>query len=183
VTRFAWGILSVLPWLGVVGCAAGLDGQAGPKSMRIDPAALATSPPVQPDAEWRVRVPLGTEPLADHVCRLSDQYELIEIRSSAKWRSFCQMTGLADCDAAPDFSKGTVVGLIASVGEPVDGSWPTDISEIRLQRDGAAWIRTRFRTGVYRPLLSDAYCNLAYVKGLSRVILVEINRRAFLTAQ
>lgn len=178
--RFALASLPLLLALIAMGCAGGPNGA---RVIRVDPASLATSPPIQPDAQWRVRIPLGTEPLADHVCRLCDQYELIEIRTPDKWQSFCQQTGLASGTPTPDFSRGMVVGLIASVGEPVDGSWPTAISEIRLQGNGAAWIRSRFRTGVYRPLLADPYCNLAYVKGLNRVILIEINRRAFLTAQ
>jgi hypothetical protein len=75
-----------------------------------------------------------------------------------------------------------VVGLVARVGLPADGNWPTAISEFRLQEDGTGWLRSQFRTGLYRPLLVDAYCNIVYVKGLKRVLLVEINRRAFLTA-
>jgi hypothetical protein len=126
---------------------------------------------------------LGLKPEADNACTLCDQYELIEIRTPAKWRTFCDQAGLEGGSPAPDFSRGVVVGLIARVGEPADGVWPTAIDEIRVQDDGAAWLRSRFRTGLYRPLLVDAYCNLAYIKGLRRVILVEVNRRAFLTTQ
>ncbi len=176
-------LLTFLSGLSLLGCASGSGGEPASRSVRIDPATLATSPPVHPDAQWRVRIPLGSEPRADHICRLCDQYELIEIKTQAQWQAFCEQTGLDDANGTPDFDRGIVVGLVARVGESADGFWPTSISEVRLQGDGAGWLRSRFRTGVYRPLLVDAYCNLAYVNGLRRVILVEINRRAYLTAQ
>ena len=174
-------ILPLLICTTLVGCATRQRVHPQTPAIRIDPAALASSPPIHPDAQWRVRVPLGSVPQVDHICQLSDQYQLIEIKTPTKWRAFCAQTGLPADTPCPDFSQGIAVGLVALVGVPADGTWPTAINEIRLQRDGAAWLRTRFRTGLYRPLLVDAYCNLVYVKGLRRVILVEINRRAFLT--
>lgn len=164
----------------LAGCAAKPGPNPAPQTIRIDPAALATSPPIQPQTQWRVRIPLGEEPQVDHICTLCDEYALIEIRNPQTWKRFCKQTGL-ECPT-PNFDAGTVVGLVAVVGEPVGDQWPTSISELRLQDDGAAWIRSRFQTGVYRPLLVDSYCNLIYHSGLKSVVLVEINRRAYLTS-
>jgi len=174
-------VVSVPLILSVAGCAH--TKVAPTTSIRINPSSLASSPPIVPDAQWRARIPLGAKPQADHICKLCDQYELIEIRTPRRWLAFSEQTGLQPGGTTPDFSRGIVVGLVARVGEPADGAWPTSISEVRLQDDGGAWLRSRFRTGLYRPLLVDDYCNLVYIKGLKHVILVEVNRRAFLTAQ
>jgi len=183
VRRSVAALLGFLCAWGLPGCSA--PSGNGPKaySVCIDPATLARSSPICPDRQWHVRVPLGVNLAADSLCKLCDQYDLVEIRTPARWRAFCEQTGLTQPDPPPDFTRGAVVGLVAKVGEPVDGNWPTAISELRLQEDGTGWLRSQFRTGLYRPLLVDAYCNLVYVKGLKRIILVEINRRAFLTAQ
>ncbi len=177
-----WTAVSVWTCLAILlaGCAAQPGPQSAPQTIRIDPAALATSPSIQPETQWRVRIPLGQEPLVDHICTLCNEYALIEIRKPETWKRFCSQTGLDS--PMPDFTRGTVVGLVAVVGEPVGGQWPTSIRELRLQNDGAAWIRGKFQTGVYRPLLVDSYCNLIYHKGLKSVVLVEINRRAYLTS-
>ncbi|MBN1344320.1 MAG: hypothetical protein JXQ73_16655 [Phycisphaerae bacterium] len=174
--------LSLLLGTVIAGCAGTPRTGSVPSTIRIDPASLASAPAIHPDAQWRVRIPIGTTPPADHICHLCDQYAVIEIRSPETWRAFCNQTGLNCPEGAPDFDDGIIVGLVAGVGEPADGAWPTAISEVRLQDDGAAWLRSQFRTGLYRPLLVDAYCNLIYTKGLKKVILVEINRRAYLTA-
>ncbi len=173
----------MLSGLALAGCASAPRTEPAPTTLRIDRTSLANSPPVFPDAQWRTRIPLGRRPQADHICTLCDNYQLVLIRTPAKWRAFCEQTGLDDTATRPDFSEGIIVGLVARVGEPVDQAWPTAISEIRLGPDGTGWLRSQFRTGLYRPLLVEPYCNLAYVKGLQRVILVEINRRAFLTTQ
>ncbi len=169
--------------LTLMGCAAPPGAAAKAPAVSIDPAGLANSPPIQPELQWQARVPLGSEPVADSLCRLCDQYDLVEIRTPSKWKAFCRQTGMTHVEPTPDFNEGSVVGLVARVGEPVDGNWPTTISELRLLANGTGWLRTQFRTGLYRPLLVDAYCNLIYVKSLRRVVLVEVNRRAFLTGE
>jgi len=180
--RCGAGATLVLAWT-----LAGCVGVRGPEpkipAIRIDPAGLASSPPVQPERQWQVRLPMDTQATADWTCRLCDQYDLIQIRTPQRWRLFCDQTNLTEATAPLDFTRGSVVGLIARVGEPADGGWPTAISEVRMLSDGTAWVRSQFRAGLYRPVLTDSYCNLIYVKGLRRVFLVEINRRAFLTSQ
>ncbi len=174
---------ALLGSLALAGCASSPTKPTPYTTIRVDPSSLAHATPVLPDAEWQVRIPLGLEAASDHTCRLNDQYELIEIRTPAKWQAFCRQTGL-DCEGPqPDFSQGLVVGLVASVGEPADGVWPTMIRELRLHENGSAWLRGKFRTGLYRPVLVDPYCNLFYVKNLRKIVLVEINRRAYLTSQ
>jgi hypothetical protein len=116
----------------------------------------------------------------DMVSRLCPEFDLVQIRSSVDWCRLRELVAVPDEPAlhAIDFHRGSVVGLVARLGRPADGRWPIDFDEVRLS-DGRGWLRFRFRSGVYHPVLTGPYFVAAFVPGLREPQVVEINGRMF----
>lgn len=141
--------------------------------------ALAVAPTVDTQPYWRVRIPSDIELAPGLSRRLCDEFRLVEIHTADDLEAFCKQVGWHPTRQLPDLSAGMLVGVIADVGEPVSHRWPVAIDRVRLL-DGAAWIRAKFNPGVYHPIRASSFCELVYIPNLTRVVMVEINRRTFL---
>jgi len=131
-----------------------------------------------PERRWRARLPAG-HGLPARICQpLCPEFELIQIRTADDWSRFCA-AATVEPGPPPDLTAGMIVGLAGYVGEPVQGDWPLAVEYVR-QAAGEGWLRVRFEPGLYHPLASPAYCTLAYVPDLRRVVFVEVGRRLFM---
>lgn len=167
---WAWGLCLLL-----AGGACQESRPAGPLSWDLArPAAL------RPEGGWRVQMADLRGLPEDMVSRLCPEFDLLHIRSAGDWRRLRGRVAIPDEPAlhAIDFQRGSVVGLVARLGRSADGGWPIDFDEVRL-RGGEGWLRFRFRSGVYYPVLTGPYLIAAYVPELHRPQVVEINGRMF----
>lgn len=141
---------------------------------------LARPAPLRPEGGWRVQMADLRGLPEDMVSRLCPEFDLVHIRSAGDWRRLRGLVAFPDEPAlrAIDFQRGSVVGLVARLGRPADGRWPIEFDEVRLG-NGTGWVRFRFRSGVYYPVLTGPYLLAAYVPGLREPQVVEINGRMF----
>jgi len=154
----------------VAGChnAAGWEGAAGP-------------PPVTtyyPRQAWRFRLTEGyslPEGLATPLC---DQYQVFEVRDSRSWQEMRQALHLRGVNRNLDFSRGMVVGLAGTLGEPLSGNWPLHIDHLK-QSHGLGSLTVRVEEGLYNPTRGSPYCVMAYVPGLESLAIVRVNQRLF----
>jgi hypothetical protein len=133
---------------------------------------------VTPTMRWRGRLVSAGTLSGDIVTRLNEAFDLVVLREAGQWSRLWAAVGEPAAPAAPDFSMGVVVGLVARVGQPVDGSWPVEVVAIRLLR-GAGGVDGRISPGLYYPLAGPAFVELAYVPGLVRVRLVRLGQEQF----
>lgn len=164
------GVLSALT-TAAGGCAAtGLS----PSARRSDGgASITTSPPVH-----HARIPRSLRTQIPGICRLCDEYDLVEIRSQDEWRAFVVATGLKAGDYEFDFIDGRVIGVVAYVGTPMTPHWPIDIDAVgRTGADG--WVMARLRPTLYHLVTVPGYCTFTYVTGASRISRVDVHPRSF----
>lgn len=168
--------LALLAVLGCPGCAARCPAR---------PIAWDLARPLAPGAmpRWYSRLAEGYTLPVGLTERLCDEFEFAHVRTQTQWHQLCRV---AFADGRPpadrlDFQRGSVVALIARVGEPADGKWPLTIEEARVV-DGHGWLRFQLATGLYYPVSSGAYLIACYVPGLKAVRIVQINKRVFGTA-
>ncbi len=127
---------------------------------------------------WRARLVAAGTLSGDIVTRLSEAFDLVVLREAGQWSRLWAAAGEPVAPAAPDFSMGVVVGLVARVGQPADGSWPVEVAAIRLLR-GVGCVEGRIWAGLYHPLVGPAFVELAYVPGLVRVGMVRLGQEQF----
>lgn len=162
-----------------MGCLALVAGTgcAG-ASAQVNVERLMHAKPVVPTHSWRLRVPNDVTLPRRLTRTLCDEFVLLEIHNYDDLSEFYDIIGLPAGTKRPDLNRGMLIGVIASVGESMSDDWPVSIEKIRLD-GGDGWIRARFHPGAYYPINIAAYCHLAYIPGLERVMMVEINRRTF----
>jgi len=127
---------------------------------------------------WRGRLVSPGALSGDIVTRLNEAFDLVVLREAGQWLRLWAAVGEPVAPAAPDFSLGVVVGLVARVGQPVDGSWPVEVGAIRLLR-GVGCVEGRISAGLYYPLVGPAFVELVYVPGLVRVRMVRLGQEQF----
>jgi len=168
--------LALLAVLACPGCAARRP--AGPIAWDL---ARPLDPAVMP--RWYSRLAEGYTLPVGLTERLCEEFEFAHVRTEAEWRRLCRVVfadGRPPCDRL-DFCRGSVVVLIARVGEPADGRWPLTLEEARVV-EGEGWLRFQLATGLYYPVSSGAYFIACYVPGLKAARIVQVNKRVFGTA-
>ncbi len=163
--------LVVLTVLATTGCVA------PPSEVTVE--RLERARPVAAPWHCQVRVPSPDALTRNITRRLCDEFSLIEIHDQDEFESFCAEVGFRPRGDTVDLRDGMLVGVVASVGESMVPEWPVSIDMIRVH-GGAGLIKARFHPGVYHPIDAPPYCYLAFIPGLQRVMMVEINRRTFL---
>jgi hypothetical protein len=112
------------------------------------------------------------------VTPLCDEFALILVTDAANWaaiRSRCRLTSTPE---HLDLRRGAVVGLVANVGERPSDRWPIGLQVARVL-GGEGWLEFTFEAGLYHPVRTAGYLDLAYVPGLKVVRMVDIGRRSF----
>lgn len=127
---------------------------------------------------WRARLPIRWRGELASLCRLCDEYDLIEIGSARQWRAFCGAAGIDPNGLVPDFACGRVIGVVAYLGEPVKGGWPVEIDRIGCRRQ-STWIQARLRTDLFYPVVGPGFCTFTYVRWPYSVNLVKVAHRLF----
>jgi len=137
------------------------------------PAQFHTAPRV-----WHVRLPTRFRPSLPCLCRLSEQFDLLEVRSARQWREFARAAGIEPDSLDFDFTRGRVLGIVSYVGDPLTGTWPMHIEAVGCQ-GGWSWIQGELEADLYYALRSPGYCTFTYLAGRSPVGLVKVGHRVF----
>lgn len=166
---------SALP--GVSGCAA-ISSIPSPVT-EVRELELAKAVPCAVFPLGRVRVDAGRQIPTQVVQELCDEFSLVLITNEAMWSAVTSRCHLPGEPARVDFSQGAVVGLIANVGESASMTWPVALQTARVLR-GEASLDFAFSVGLYYPVKTAGYMELAYVPGLRTVRLVQVGRRSFI---
>lgn len=166
------GLLLALPL--VPGCRTPIA-----EDLEVATWQLANAEPVEPVFIGRGRL-RDDHPLPDHlVQRLCDEFALITIARQTDFASVQSRARLpAELPAEVNLADGLIVGILATVGESASGRWPISLQAVR-SRDGEGWIEATFDSGVYHPIRTAGYLELAYVPRLRAVRFVRINQRTF----
>ena len=148
------------------------------------PTGLGTAEPgpsvetLYPEPAWNFRLTSADALPPGAIIPLCEQYQALEIRDLRTWHRMCRILNLRDLDESPDFSRGIVVGLTATLGDPVSHRWPLRIDY--LKRSGnLASMALCVAEGLYNPTCSSPYCVLTYAPGIRRLAIVRVNHRIF----
>jgi hypothetical protein len=112
------------------------------------------------------------------LCRLCDEYDLLEVRSESEWETFSRAAALDPGSLHLDFDRGRVVGVVAYVGEPIAHIWPVEIESLAC-RGRSTWVEARLGPSLYHTISAPGYCTFTYVKRPYPVRLVRVGHRTF----
>jgi len=136
----------------------------------VTAAELRSGAAVLPQTSQR-HIVAASDDLRDLVQPLSPRLGLVQVRDRATWQRLAAC--LPQLGPAPDFRHGSLIGLVATLGTPLDGGWPLDWNAVRLHR-GAGLVEARFNGGNYLPD-GATYIETAYVDQLQTVLAVAID--------
>lgn len=131
-------------------------------------------------ASWHAYLADQDDIPAEMLQRLCDEYDFLHVRNAAQWKALCRAVAWNSTASAtsPDFRRGSVIGLVARIGEPADVDWPITIDEVRVH-DRTAWVRFRFASGLYYPVGGIRHLVATYVPGVLGIQVVQVGRRIF----
>jgi hypothetical protein len=140
---------------------------------------LANAEPLQPVSVGRGRLSFD-RPLPAHLVQeLSPEFSLVTIRTAKDWQDVQRRLHLPGLPAGVDLSQGSIVGLLANVGESMEGRWPIHLRCLRrCGTEGS--LEAAFTPGLYYPVLTAGYVELVYAPGISTINLVSIDNRRFI---
>jgi hypothetical protein len=138
---------------------------------------LATAEPVATIMLGRARVSFD-RPLPSQIVQpLSESFSLVLVRHERDWGLLARTLKLPRSESI-DLSKGAIVGILANVGESATEHWPIHLRAVRM-RGGDGWVEADFTPGIYYPLKTASYVELAYAPGLRDVRMVRIGQHTF----
>jgi len=139
---------------------------------------LANAKPVTPIPVCRARLSYD-RPLPAHLLQeLCPEYSLVVIRTDGDWADVRRRLQCSSSGPDLDLSRGSIVGLVANVGESMDRHWPIHLRTLRrIGTEG--FLQAAFTPGVYYPLITASYVDLVYAPGVRTVSLVGIDNRRF----
>jgi hypothetical protein len=165
-----WAALQLV-W---AGCAA-----PGQSVAPVPAWELAGAEPFVPIPVGQARISFD-RPLPGHLVQeLSPEYALVVIRSAQDWADVQRRLHLPAAPPAVDLTQGCIVGLVAHVGENLDGRWPIHLRYLR-RRGNQGSLEASFTPGLYYPLLTAGYVDLVYAPGIRNIGLVSIDHRQFI---
>ncbi|HPD32372.1 MAG TPA: hypothetical protein PLL20_20450 [Phycisphaerae bacterium] len=127
----------------------------------------------------RCRVDAERQVPANLVTPLCEEFSLVLVSHATDWLLLCSRCQLTGTPPSLDFENGAVVGLIANVGESASQDWPIHLQTARVF-DGEGLLEFSFSGGIYHPVRTAGYFELAYVAGLRSVQRVRVGRRDFI---
>jgi hypothetical protein len=139
---------------------------------------LANAEPLQPVSVGRGRLSFD-RPLPAHLVQeLSPEFSLVTIRTAKDWEDVQRRLHLPALPAGVDLSQGSIVGLLANVGESMEGRWPIHLRCLRRCGSEGS-LEATFASGLYYPVLTAGYVELVYAPGIRNISLVSIDKRRF----
>lgn len=160
-----------------VGCS---DPRSGKQAVAEVPAwQLAGAQPSTIRPLGQCRVDLDRQVPANLVTPLCEEFSLVLVSHEADWLLLCSRCQLTGASRSLDFQNGAVVGLIANVGECAWQDWPIHLQVARVL-DGEGLLEFSFSGGIYYPVRTAGYLELAYIPGLRSVQRVRVGRRDFI---
>jgi hypothetical protein len=139
---------------------------------------LAQAEPVVPLVVGRSRID-SVDSLPGHLTqRLCPEFTLVVVARRSDWRAVRDRFGFEQLPPEADLSKGVILGLVAEVGEAADGGWPIALERVRTV-EGQGSVEAGFMGGIYYPVRTAGYLELAYVPGLRRVRTIRVGHRSF----
>lgn len=169
----------LLAWLSLaaVGCSG--SGPAAPAVGEVPAWQLASAQPSSIRPLGRCRVDVNRQIPASLITPLCEEFSLVLVSDEPSWSMLCSRCYLTPAPRTLDFANGAVVGLIADVGECASRDWPTQLQVARVL-DGEGWLEFSFTGGIFYPVKTAGYLDLAYVPGLKSVQMVQVGRRSFI---
>ena len=169
-------VAAVLAWA-LAGLPCGCR-TATPTPIEVPTWQLAGAEPVKPTILARARASFD-RPLPDHLVQeLAPEFSLITITRPNDWADVCRQLHVQPAQNVVDFARGMVVGILANVGQRAESGWPIHLTQVRTV-SGVGWLDVVFAPGLYHPLKTAAYVELAYVPDLRAVSRVRIGQRTF----
>lgn len=146
-----------------------------PASCAVAPRQVALSRLADPSSETpitRRRALLRDfQSVSSMVTPLTGNIGLLRVRDAREWDIL--QHAASTLGAAPDFRLGSIVGVVSRLGSRVDGAWPIDLRRVHVcERLGL--VVAAAPSGCYLPD-GLAYLELAWVPGLARVAVVEVD--------
>lgn len=140
--------------------------------------SLTSGQPVHLTPLAQVRVS-PDRPLPAHLIqRLCPEYALLVVSRRGDWAEVCRRLALPARLLSIDLSTGPVIGVLAEVGQNADDDWPIRLVSIRNTTEGGK-LEATFVHGVYYPVRTAAYLDLAKLTGTTTITTVRINSRVF----
>jgi hypothetical protein len=152
----------------VTGCGA--LRLSAPRAVEEPAWELANAQPSDIRPLGRARVDMDRQIPKRLVTILCDEFALVLISDEAEWLAVRDACEIPAGPEPLDFTRGLVVGLVASVGERSSRGWPIELQAARV-RHGEGWL--------YYPVRTAAYLEMAYVSGLQTVRMAQVGRRCF----
>jgi hypothetical protein len=168
-----WAVLTLIGLLNLAGCARPTQ-----SATEVQAWSLSSDEPVLLTALAQVRVS-PDRPLPEHVVqRLCPEYALVVVSRPTDWEEICRRLALPAALQTVDLNTGPVIGLLADVGEHAENEWPVHIVSVR-NTGGQGTLEASFRQGVYYPLRTAGYLELAKITGTTSITTVQIDSRVF----
>lgn len=166
----AWSAYAALLPLGFVSCSS------VPPRAEISVRSLEQASSSNPIHAQRAIV--EDTPAIDSICvPLGPRLGLVQIRHSAEWTQL--QKAIPEVGPCPDLVHGCVVGVISRAGLPLNGEWPINLDDVRINQ-GAGYVSATFQGGSYLPD-GTTYLEWAYVEGLNSVLIVDVNGLRYFT--
>lgn len=102
---------------------------------------------------------------------LGQRMGLCQVRTPADWDALRRAIPILG--RSPDLSRGMAIAVVSRVGSPLSGEWPVSVESVRVV-EGGGYVCANFEGGTYLPD-GVSYVELAYVGGLTDVLMVDVN--------
>lgn len=180
LARLMFPVLALgLGWLSLTAMGCSGPRRSGRTVGEVPAWQLAGAAPSTIHPLGRSRVDVDRQVPANLVTPLCEEFSLLLVGDETSWSLLCSRCQLHTALHSLDFDNGAVVGLIADVGECASGDWPIRLQVVRVL-DGEGWLEFSFGGGIYYPVKTAGYLELAYVPGLRSVQTVQVGRRSFI---
>lgn len=140
---------------------------------------LANAEPIRPRTLARVRLDWSTPLPKDLAQSLSPEFTLLVVHRARDWAELARLAPIPTLPSDVDLDAGCVIGLVGDLGEATENRWPIQIRSVRIDQ-GYGAVTATIRPGLYYPVRTAGYLELAFVPRLRTVTMVRINQRVFL---
>jgi hypothetical protein len=175
-----WCSSAIVGLIAVIAGALVLTGCSAPTAAptAVPTWELANAEPFAPISVGRGRLSFD-RPLPAHLLQdLCPEFTLVVIKSAKDWQDVQHRLQLPAPLPNIDLAQGSIVGLVANVGESMDDRWPITFRCLR-RRGTEGSLEATFSPGVYYPMLTASYVDLVYAPGIRTIGLVAIDNRRF----
>jgi len=110
--------------------------------------------------------------------KMSNQFTLVTIRRAEDWEYLWRRMHVSGKAPVLDFSAGTVVGILANVGEYAQRGSPIHIESIQA-KDKEGLLVAKLSPGAYYTIETAGYIRLTYAPEVDTIRIVRINQSTF----